>query len=306
MTLTMPVVPQSKIKVHLKLAISRLRIVQQKDTAIAKQQRRDMAQLLEQGKYESARIRVENIIRSDLTTELLEVLELYCELLLARVGLMEPKECDPGLEEAVKSLIYSAPRTEIKELQQCRQLLVEKYGKEFSLVAMENKDGKVPDRVLRKLRVEPPGTELVESYLKAIAAAYDVRYGEEEEEQAPETTGRSSQDDDDDSQPGSTGQKHKALEEPLQSNELSKMTPPRELGPKSPVSVAPPSPSTDNANPKVRLPGPPELKPTAKMKKQGEAVDKSSATNGAAAKARVDGDVPDVNDLEARFKMLKR
>lgn len=180
MTLTMPVVPQSKIKVHLKLAISRLRIVQQKDTAIAKQQRRDMAQLLEQGKYESARIRVENIIRSDLTTELLEVLELYCELLLARVGLMEPKECDPGLEEAVKSLIYSAPRTEIKELQQCRQLLVEKYGKEFSLVAMENKDGKVPDRVLRKLRVEPPGTELVESYLKAIAAAYDVRYVRQE------------------------------------------------------------------------------------------------------------------------------
>ena len=38
---------QSKIKVQLKLAISRLRMVQQKDTAIAKQQRRAMAQLLE-------------------------------------------------------------------------------------------------------------------------------------------------------------------------------------------------------------------------------------------------------------------
>lgn len=60
-------------------------MVQQKDTAIAKQQRRAMAQLLEQGKDESARIRVENIIRSDLTTELLEILELYCELLLGAV-----------------------------------------------------------------------------------------------------------------------------------------------------------------------------------------------------------------------------
>jgi len=38
---------QAKIKVQLKLAISRLRMVQQKDTAIAKQQRRAMAQLLE-------------------------------------------------------------------------------------------------------------------------------------------------------------------------------------------------------------------------------------------------------------------
>ena len=38
---------QGKVKVQLKLAISRLRMVQQKDTAIAKQQRRSMAQLLE-------------------------------------------------------------------------------------------------------------------------------------------------------------------------------------------------------------------------------------------------------------------
>lgn len=38
---------QAKIKVQLKLSISRLRMVQQKDTAIAKQQRRAMAVLLE-------------------------------------------------------------------------------------------------------------------------------------------------------------------------------------------------------------------------------------------------------------------
>ena len=38
---------QAKLKVQLKLAISRLRMIQQKDTAIAKQQRRAMAQLLE-------------------------------------------------------------------------------------------------------------------------------------------------------------------------------------------------------------------------------------------------------------------
>ena len=35
---------------QLKLAISRLRMVQQKDTALAKQQRRMMAQLLEVGR----------------------------------------------------------------------------------------------------------------------------------------------------------------------------------------------------------------------------------------------------------------
>ena len=41
---------QSKLKVQLKLSITRLRMVQQKDEAIAKQQRRAMAQLLEVGR----------------------------------------------------------------------------------------------------------------------------------------------------------------------------------------------------------------------------------------------------------------
>lgn len=38
---------QNKLKVQLKLSIARLRMVQTKDAAIAKQQRRAMAQLLE-------------------------------------------------------------------------------------------------------------------------------------------------------------------------------------------------------------------------------------------------------------------
>lgn len=38
---------QSRLKVQLKLSISRLRMTQQKDTALAKQSRRQMAQLLE-------------------------------------------------------------------------------------------------------------------------------------------------------------------------------------------------------------------------------------------------------------------
>src|SRR5512142_1604906 len=98
-------------------------MVQSRDEALSKAARRSMAQLLEAGKEESARIRVENIIRSDITTELHEILELYCELLIARAGLLDSPVCDPGLEEAVKSLIYAAPKTEIKELQQVRVLL---------------------------------------------------------------------------------------------------------------------------------------------------------------------------------------
>src|ERR1700761_2654600 len=147
-------------------------MTRQKDSALAKQQRRAMAQLIEQSKLESARIRVENIIRSDITTELYEILELYCELLLARSQLLDPPQSlassltghaspsilesvvDPGLEEAVRSLIYAAPRTEIKELHMARNLLIEKFGKDFSLSAMEGQG--VAERVLSKLKVDMP------------------------------------------------------------------------------------------------------------------------------------------------------
>ncbi|THX04978.1 DUF292-domain-containing protein [Aureobasidium pullulans] len=283
----------NKLKVQLKLSISRLRMVQQKDTAIAKQQRRAMAQLLEQAKDESARIRVENIIRSDLTTELLEILELYCELLLARAGLLEAKECDAGLEEAVKSIIFAAPRTDVKELHNVRALLAEKFGKEFVLDATENRDDKVAKRVVDRLRVEPPKTELVEAYLSTIADAYNIDWPKGRLA-AREAAANGNDEDEDDDDP-SGGQKVPALEASEDTESLAHATPPRNLGLKSPVSVVPPSPSTDNVSPRIKLPGPPDLKPSAKMVKANK-----SDTSGPGGK------IPDVNELAARFAQLKR
>lgn len=245
---------------------------------------------------------MENIIRTDISTELLEVLELYCELLLARTGLLEAKDCDPGLEEAVKSLIYAAPRTEIKELHQARALLVEKYGKDFALQAIDNTDRKVAERVLKKLRVEPPDPELVTLYLKEIARTYGVPWPKEEV---------MVEDDDDDEDP-SSGEAIKALEQPESTDELSKATPPRDLGPRSPVSVAPPKSSTDNVSPRVKLSGPPELKPGVKMtslKKQTPSTVAQSATkdNGGNGKQDVvGGKIPDVDELAKRFAALKK
>ena len=258
----------------------------------------------QQGKEESARIRVENIIRSDINTELLEILELYCELLLARTGLLEAKECDPGLEEAIKSVIYAAPRTDVKELQQARALLMEKYGKEFALEAVENSDGKVAERVLKKLKVEPPAQELVTLYLKEIARTYGVAWPKREQIEEEDI-------DEDDDDP-SNGQTIKNLEEPLTTDELSKATPPRDLGPKSPVRVAPPSPSTDNLSPRIRLPGPPELKPSAKMSGLKNQTSNPNSEGNAAnndprsKKNVVGGKIPDVNELAKRFAALKK
>ena len=98
------------------IAVQRIRLLHEKKEAQAKTARRDIASLLEQRKIEKARVKVESseyhfhalvqtrciivptrnaleliVINDDVYIELLELLELYCELLLARFGLLEQK-----------------------------------------------------------------------------------------------------------------------------------------------------------------------------------------------------------------------
>ncbi|CAG8600112.1 1450_t:CDS:2 [Ambispora leptoticha] len=167
----------NRLKVQLKLSVNRLKLTQQKKNSLGKDARREIAELLKNGKVESAKIRVEGIIREDLNLEVMEILELYCELLLARFGMIEQmKQCDPGIQEAVYTLIYAAPRSEIKELNMVRDQLISKYGKEFALTAIDNKDNCVNDRVVHKLKVLTPDRYLVNSYLEEIAKSYNVNW----------------------------------------------------------------------------------------------------------------------------------
>jgi len=150
--------------------------MQQKKEAQAKSSRRDIATLIEKGKIETARIKIESIINEDIHVELLELLELYCELLLARFGLLDQstREPDPGIIEGVCIVIHAAPRTEIKELHILRDILMHKYGREFSIAVMENRDGCVSSRVMSKLSTAAPEPALVDAYLREIALAYGV------------------------------------------------------------------------------------------------------------------------------------
>ncbi|KAJ7116792.1 regulator of Vps4 activity in the MVB pathway-domain-containing protein [Mycena crocata] len=174
----MPPWNAAKAKVQLRLSVQRLRILQQKKEAQAKASRRDIASLLERGKIETARVKVETIINEDIHVELLELLELYSELLLARFGLLDQntREPDPGISEGVCSIIHAAPRTELKELHVLRDILMHKFGREFSMAVMDNRDGCVSDRVVRKLGNATPSADLVDAYLNEIAKAYGVAW----------------------------------------------------------------------------------------------------------------------------------
>lgn len=55
----------ARTKIQLKLAIQRSRMLQEKKAALAKRARLDIAELVERGKLESARIKVESLIMDD-------------------------------------------------------------------------------------------------------------------------------------------------------------------------------------------------------------------------------------------------
>ncbi|KAK0455858.1 hypothetical protein EV421DRAFT_1918440 [Armillaria borealis] len=109
-----------------------LRTLQEKKGTQAKASRRDIATLIERGRIETARVKAETIPENP-------------------------------IRRSVKAFV---------QLHVLRDLLMHKYGREFSIAVMENHDG----RVVRKLDIAMPSPELVNAYLTEIAKAYGVSW----------------------------------------------------------------------------------------------------------------------------------
>ncbi|KZW00507.1 DUF292-domain-containing protein [Exidia glandulosa HHB12029] len=264
----------TRTKVQLRLAVQRLRILQEKKAAMAKAARREIATMLERGKIETARIKVEGIINEDVYLELLELMELYCELLISRFGLldMSTREPDPGVAEGVNAIIHAAPRTELKELHVLREMLMHKFGREYSIAVMENRDNCVTERVVAKLTVAMPPPELVDAYLHEIAKGYGIPW------HPPGYVDPSADGDDDDDEGGDGGGLKVGLESPLLSEPPSKKVADdlKDLAPGSGLRL-------------------PDIPPT-----EGEATPKPDA----AAKKKAPED--ELAELTKRFEALKK
>ena len=78
-----------KLSTNLRLAINRLKLLEKKKTELTVRARKEIADYLANGKEERARIRVEHIVREDYLVEAMEMIEMYCDLLLARMGLIQ-------------------------------------------------------------------------------------------------------------------------------------------------------------------------------------------------------------------------
>ncbi|XP_030488291.1 uncharacterized protein LOC115705181 isoform X1 [Cannabis sativa] len=169
----------AKCKTALKLSVSRIKLLNNKRENQVKQMKRELAQLLESGQVPTARIRVEHVIREEKTLTAYNFIEVYCELIAARLPIIESqKNCPIDLKEAITSVIFAAPRcADIQELADIRKHFTAKYGKEFVSAAIDLRPDCGVNRVLvEKLSAKTPDGPTKLKVLNAIAEEHNVKW----------------------------------------------------------------------------------------------------------------------------------
>jgi len=169
----------SKLKTNLKLSTSRLKLLERKKTELAQKARKEIADMVAAGKSERAKIRVEHIIREDYFVEALEIVEMFCDALLSRFGLLQQsKMLDPTLTEPVSSLLWVAPhiQADVSEMKIISDLLTQKYGKKYTEACRSENMDTVSEKLKHKLSLRPPPKILIEKYLIEISKNYNVPY----------------------------------------------------------------------------------------------------------------------------------
>ncbi|KAK7263012.1 hypothetical protein RJT34_30596 [Clitoria ternatea] len=175
----------SKCKTAAKMAVARIKLLRNKREVVVRQMRRDIALLLQSGQDATARIRVEHVMREQNVLAANEFIELFCELIVARLSIIaKQRECPADLKEGIASLIFAAPRcSEIPELVALKNIFEKKYGKDFVSAAVDLRPSCGVNRLLiDKLSVRTPPGEVKLKVLKEIAKEYQIDWDTAESE----------------------------------------------------------------------------------------------------------------------------
>ncbi|TYG45731.1 hypothetical protein ES288_D11G198200v1 [Gossypium darwinii] len=175
----------SNCKTAAKMAVARIKLLRNKRQVVVKQMRRDIALLLQSGQDATARIRVEHVMREQNVLAANEFIELFCELVVARISIIKKRrECPADLKEGIASLIFAAPRcAEIPELIEIRNIFEKKYGRDFVAAATDLRPNCGVNRLLiDKLSVKTPTGEAKLKVMKEIAKDHNIEWDTSESE----------------------------------------------------------------------------------------------------------------------------
>ncbi|KAL5511636.1 hypothetical protein ACEPAH_4853 [Sanghuangporus vaninii] len=165
----------TRAKAQIRLAAQRLGQLQDRKDSLAHITSKDIATLLGQRNVSLARTKAQNLMNEDAVSNAMEVLEMYCALVLERFSELEKDELklNPSMVEAVPTIIYAAPFTECQELLVVRGILMDRLGPDFSQSALYNSDGHVSQRIIRLMHASLSADD-IDAYLFNIARRFGV------------------------------------------------------------------------------------------------------------------------------------
>ncbi|KAF9457230.1 regulator of Vps4 activity in the MVB pathway-domain-containing protein, partial [Collybia nuda] len=164
----------------LRLTSLRLGQLQEKKDSQATIMRRDIATLLQQRNIGMARAKAQKLFRDDAMGDLVEILEMHVGFILEHFSEVDRDlSPSPGVVEAASTIIYAAPQVDSKDLNDVRNLLVQRLGPDFSRSASGNHNNHVSLRVLQAISAPPPSAAALDVYLEEIARMFNVKWSPE-------------------------------------------------------------------------------------------------------------------------------
>eukprot|EP01043_Picozoa_sp_COSAG02_P031624 COSAG02_NODE_2073_length_9931_cov_12.650020_4_plen_402_part_00 len=140
---------------------------------------KEIGALLQSGRDELARIKVEHLIRNKNEQHALEIVELFCDLLLARHQLLESEQSLPvEMQESVFSVCWAAHRADVPDLSGVKDQFALRYDvvrRQFFPREGETAPQQttyVNAKLLDYLSVATPSHEKVFAYLQEIARVH--------------------------------------------------------------------------------------------------------------------------------------
>ncbi|CAD5312596.1 unnamed protein product [Arabidopsis thaliana] len=167
----------NKFKSLITLALTRLAILKNQRQARLSQAISDVTELLKLGQHEHAYHRVDQVVKDQNTLDVLFFIHGYFTLCLDRIHLFEHnRDCPEELLEAVSGLLFAASRIgEFPELQEIRNVLISRFGKDLAARSIELRSNcGVDPKIIQKLSTRPPPKEVRMKALKEIAAENNI------------------------------------------------------------------------------------------------------------------------------------
>ena len=173
-----PQYDQAKIRPLLKMAITRLRIVQGKRRNELQKQRRELADLLRQGNVAGCRVRVESVMREESAIGGFEILAMLLDLVASRLPTITNAGniCPPEMKEAVTSIIWASPYvgTHVPEFNGIGTQITAKFGPTFIMIAEKNKELSVHEQLRASFDPNAPSEARCIKYMESICTEFNI------------------------------------------------------------------------------------------------------------------------------------